>query len=254
MATRSTEEALVWAETANLSDWAGLFWHRYNRRNLWANASIRKRVILLQVAVRQVQEAVRQDRPISEVQLHSAHVFAWLMSIVNYVGNKFYHRDLSVFMAMKYPGDSCTYCGSEPCVCLIGVRPPFQIRSEWTPEQTGRSLGAYQAQLEAIYGPRNKKEGIDWVIGRLHSEVTEIGELLARCDINPMGVGAFEQKLAFEICDVLAWICAVAYSLGFSLEEGLATVYATKCPFCGGDVCQCDQATLERGSFIAQTS
>ena len=91
------------------------------------------------------------------------------------------------------------------------------------------TLSEFQQRIDAIYGARDRRRGIDATFRWLAEEVGELARVLRRR--NP-------QALAEEVSDVLAWTVSVATLAGVDVEKSAAR-YASGCPKCGGTPCEC---------------
>lgn len=87
----------------------------------------------------------------------------------------------------------------------------------------------FQQQIEATYGPRDRRRGLDGTFRRLVEEVGELARALRRRD-----PAALEE----EIGDVLAWTVSVAALSGIDAARA-AGRYAAGCPKCGEVPCRC---------------
>lgn len=92
-------------------------------------------------------------------------------------------------------------------------------------------LAEFQQQIEATYGPRDRRRGLDGTFRHLVEEVGELARALRQHDLRAM-----EQ----EIGDVLAWTVSVAALAGADAARA-AGRYAAGCPKCGASPCRCVQ-------------
>jgi NTP pyrophosphatase (non-canonical NTP hydrolase) len=90
-------------------------------------------------------------------------------------------------------------------------------------------LAAVQAQMEAIYGTRDRARGVPATVAWLAEEVGELAKAARK--------GTREEQL-HELGDVLAWLASLANQLDCSLEEAAAR-YARGCPRCHASPCAC---------------
>ncbi|MGH2452725.1 MAG: MazG nucleotide pyrophosphohydrolase domain-containing protein [bacterium] len=87
----------------------------------------------------------------------------------------------------------------------------------------------FQQQIEATYGPRDRRRGLEGTFRRLVEEVGELARALRRRD---------PRALEHEIGDVLAWTVSVAALAGADAARA-AGRYAAGCPKCGASPCRC---------------
>jgi len=87
----------------------------------------------------------------------------------------------------------------------------------------------FQQQIEATYGARDRRRGLDGTFRRLVEEVGELARALRRRDLH---------ALEAEIGDVLAWTVSVAALAGADAGRA-ADRYAAGCPKCGATPCRC---------------
>jgi NTP pyrophosphatase (non-canonical NTP hydrolase) len=92
-------------------------------------------------------------------------------------------------------------------------------------------LRAFQEQIDALYGERDRRRGVDATFRWLAEEVGELARALRRGD---------PQALREEVSDVLAWTLSVATLMGVDAEAA-ASRYAAGCPKCGRIPCACPE-------------
>jgi NTP pyrophosphatase (non-canonical NTP hydrolase) len=92
-------------------------------------------------------------------------------------------------------------------------------------------LRAFQEQIEALYGARDRRRGVDATFRWLAEEVGELARALRSRD---------PQALHEEVSDVLAWTVSVATLAGVDAEAA-ASRYAAGCPKCGRIPCACSE-------------
>jgi len=90
-------------------------------------------------------------------------------------------------------------------------------------------LAAVQAQMEAVYGTRDRARGVPATVAWLAEEVGELAKAARK--------GTRDEQL-HEIGDVLAWLASLANQLDCSLTEAFAR-YADGCPRCTTTPCAC---------------
>lgn len=103
-------------------------------------------------------------------------------------------------------------------------------------------LRRFQQQIDATYGPRDRRRGLDGTFRRLVEEVGELARALR---------GRDRRALEEEIGDVLAWTVSVAVLAGVDAAQAAAR-YAGGCPKCGATPCRCpDEADGAAGDRVA---
>jgi len=92
-------------------------------------------------------------------------------------------------------------------------------------------LRVFQEQIDALYGERDRRRGVDATFRWLAEEVGELARALR---------GGDPQALREEVSDVLAWTLSVATLMGVDAEAA-ASRYAAGCPKCGRIPCACPE-------------
>jgi NTP pyrophosphatase (non-canonical NTP hydrolase) len=92
-------------------------------------------------------------------------------------------------------------------------------------------LGAFQDQMRALYGERDRRRGLARSFAWFTEECGELSRALFRGD---------DAERTREVADVLAWLASVADQAGVDLEAA-AGRYAEGCPRCGAAPCACPE-------------
>jgi NTP pyrophosphatase (non-canonical NTP hydrolase) len=92
-------------------------------------------------------------------------------------------------------------------------------------------LAAFQAQMRALYGARDRRRGTARTFAWFTEECGELSRALFR--------GTHDDRVV-EFSDVLAWLTSLADLAGVDLDEA-ARRYRDGCPRCGGTPCRCDR-------------
>ena len=100
-----------------------------------------------------------------------------------------------------------------------------------TPPPPHGSLSGFQANIEAIYGERDRARGLSSTFMWLTEEVGELARALRSGD---------PHNLRTEVSDVLAWLSTVASMAGVDLAEA-ASRYSQGCPRCQRTPCDCQR-------------
>ena len=93
----------------------------------------------------------------------------------------------------------------------------------------GMDLETVQAQMESVYGPRDRARGVPATVAWLAEEVGELAKAARK--------GTRAEQL-HELGDVLAWLASLANQLDCSLTDAFAR-YADGCPRCATVPCAC---------------
>ena len=90
-------------------------------------------------------------------------------------------------------------------------------------------IGEFQAQMERLYGERDRERGLARTFAWFTEEVGELSRAIFRGD-----AAAREH----EFSDVLAWLASLAQQAGVDLDAA-AQRYAQGCPRCSSSPCGC---------------
>ena len=91
------------------------------------------------------------------------------------------------------------------------------------------NLSSFQEQIDAIYGSRNTRRGVEGVVLHLVEELGELARSIRRED---------RRRQKEELGDLLTWVSSLASVLGISLEEAVQR-YSEACPYCAAKPCTC---------------
>jgi NTP pyrophosphatase (non-canonical NTP hydrolase) len=91
------------------------------------------------------------------------------------------------------------------------------------------TLAELQANMDAIYGARDRARGIPATVAWIAEETGELAKAVRK--------GTRSEQL-HELGDVLAWLASLANQLDLSLDEAVAR-YANGCPRCSATPCAC---------------
>ena len=91
------------------------------------------------------------------------------------------------------------------------------------------TLQGFQAQIEALYGSRDRERGLASTFMWFAEEVGELSRALRRSD---------RANLEEEFADVLAWLATLASLAGVDLERS-TNKYRRGCPRCRRTPCGC---------------
>jgi NTP pyrophosphatase (non-canonical NTP hydrolase) len=90
-------------------------------------------------------------------------------------------------------------------------------------------LSAFQEQMRALYGPRDRERGLARTFAWFIEECGELSRALFR--------GGHEDRER-EFADVLAWLASLAEQAGVDLAAAVKR-YAEGCPRCESSPCAC---------------
>jgi len=207
----------------------------YGRRNrlfFWGTID---RVVFLNIAVGDLQDAIRKGKDVVVI----GDMLGRITSRVFCVAEAFKELPLVKVMARKYPLSHCTYCGKLPCQCSE-QRPEYKLVESAAPEQMEWSLHEWCAGFAALYGEQNKKKDVEILVNRLFKEVVELFSVQARIETLDGSLAQVEEEIALELSDVLAWTIAIANFYGIDLEGNFLARYGNGCMRCGRtDECEC---------------
>jgi len=115
------------------------------------------------------------------------------------------------------------------------------------PDQLDWSLTDWSRHLEALYGARNRENGIQNVMNRLFKEISEIFSLTMDIPfIKPDGtLDEIEREFALELADTLSWAIAVANMVGVDIEKAVLDRFGDKCWNCKKNPCECSHFNVQ---------
>lgn len=243
---------MVEARDLSLNGLARHFDQLYARRNriYHNNGVLMTMMCLLLVEVRELQDGIRKGRALEMFSPILAKIVGWTFAGVNYFDNSFAGQSIAHWMAHKYPLRGCAYCREAICSCDPAKRPPIDLASDLIvalSDDSDLSLRLFQESLGHCYGAGNREQGMEWVLGRLFSEVAEAIAFAVKMSSSLKPVDEIEKSLALEFCDILAWSCSTANMLPIDLEQATLDHYARCCPDCGQIPCACGHLVTIRG-------
>lgn len=223
------------------------FFELYGLRNRIFLSGLRKRIDFLNLAIADLQDAVRKEVGQEKLKIALARVVSRIFCIAeNFINLPFVKA-----MARKYPLGHCSYCQKWPCQCPER-RPEVLIRSSAHNEQMLWSLKEWCLHFDRLYGERNRTKGIENILNRLFKEVSELLTLQMSASHNlPVSQNVTEpqriksslhqivEEFAFELADALAWTIAVANLLRIDLEKAVLDRYGDGCWCCKKKPCDC---------------
>jgi len=155
----------------------------------------------------------------------------------------------------KYPKSGCSYCGKKPCECAV-IRPEDIVGANSSAEQKKWTISDWQNHLNDVYGADNKKRELDFVSGRLVSEIGELSEaaiLMEKYEKSDTNKSEkFRDEATSEAADVIAWIFAVCNEVDTDLQKAFVERYGKGCPNCHKFPCRCGEFSHKQERKIIQ--
>ncbi|HXF43873.1 MAG TPA: hypothetical protein VNK70_00100 [Candidatus Paceibacterota bacterium] len=208
----------------------------YGRRNRIFLPGILNRIVFLNLAIGDLQDAIRKG--VNDETLGTA--LARVVSRIFCIAEHFQNLPFVEVLARKYPASRCSYCGKIPC-CCPERRLESQIAASPDPSQLTWNLSDWTQHLDQLYGERNRHKGIENVINRLFKEISELLSLSMEIATtpSPRTHNEIEEEFALELSDALAWTIATANILRIDLEAAFLDRYGNGCRTCKSSPCQC---------------
>lgn len=207
----------------------------YGRRNRIYMSSRRTRIDFLNLAIGDLQEAIRKNAGDNKLGIALARVVSRIFCIAE----GFFDLSISETMARKYRMEGCSYCNRFPCQC-IEKRPTPTILDKPNSQQMGWDLRTWCIHFQNLYGKRNEQKGVENVVNRLFKEISELQSLELEVYRNSeMPIVKIEEEFGFELSDALAWTIALANLYGIDLEKAVWDRYGTGCGKCEQNPCIC---------------
>lgn len=218
------------------------FFRLYGRRNRIFLLGLRERIDFLNLAISDLQEAIRKESEIPIIEIALVRVIARIFCIAE----NFWKLPLVEIMARKYPAEYCSYCQKLPCICSE-KRPAAQLEKLALEKQRHWSLKDWCSHLNKIYGPKNKEKGLENLLNRLFKEISELLSLSMRIPnmSTTASLDEIEEEFALELSDALAWTIAIANLLEVDLEKAVLNRYGQGCWKCHQIPCHCTHFSFE---------
>lgn len=205
----------------------------YGQRNRIYLSGLRERIDYLNLAICDLQEAVRKEDDLWIIGIALARIGARIFCIAEH----FWSLPLTEKMAQKYPAAHCSYCQRFPCVCP--EKRPDAVLESGAEEQLTWSLKGWQNHLKHVYGKKNKKKGIENLLNRLFKETGELLALQMTIPNRTESSDKIERDFALELADTLAWTIAIANFFGMDLQGEILKRYKNNCWKCHCSPCIC---------------
>ncbi len=212
------------------------FFRLYGRRNRIFLSGLRERIDFLNLAIGDLQEAIRKEHNSEVIEVALARVVARIIC----VAESFWSLPLIEALAQKYPTTYCSYCHKFPCACseyrpdatLELIFPNIQHQIDW-------SLKDWQEHFRALYGQRNKAKGIENLLNRLFKEISELLSLQMMVFNAVESLDDIDKEFAFELADALAWTIAISNFLDIDIEKAVLNRFGSGCWKCYQIPCIC---------------
>ena len=227
---------------------ANHFFNLYGRRNRIFLHGLRERIDFLNLAVGDLQDAIRKTPGSRAIEIALARVVARVFCVAEH----FIALPLVETMIAKYPAGKCSYCQEFPCACP-DIRPDFILEKTLCTSQDQWSLKQWCESLAALYGRRNKEKGIENVLNRLFKEVSELSSLPLKVPFAKLDLDEIEKEFALELSDVLAWTIATANALELDLEKAVWDRFGNGCRKCRQPQCICTHFDVDQVTWTALT-
>lgn len=210
------------------------FFRLYGRRNRIFLPGLRERIDFLNIAIGDLQEAIRKEFPSSILRVALARIASRIIGVAEHF------RDLpfTEVLCQKYPVTHCSYCRQAPCACPER-RPAASLPETVEPLQLSWTLGQWQQHLGTLYGDRNRQRGLENVLNRLSREISELLSLQMKIPYLTLSLEDIEREFALELADALAWTVAVANILSLDLEDAVLERFGSGCWNCRKIPCVC---------------
>ena len=224
------------------------FFNLYGRRNRIFLHGLRERIDFLNLAVGDLQDAIRKTSGSRAIEIALTRVVARVFCVAEH----FIALPLVETMIAKYPAGKCSYCQKFPCACPDVRLDPILERILCV-SQHQWSLKQWCDNFAALYGPRNKEKGIENVLNRLFKEVSELLSLPLKIPHMKLDLDGIEEEFALELSDVLAWTIATANVLGLDLEKAVWDRFGNGCQKCHQPQCICMHFYVDQVTWTTLT-
>jgi NTP pyrophosphatase (non-canonical NTP hydrolase) len=223
----------------SIGKWMKHLANLYGRRNRIFLPGLADRIDFLNLAIGDLQEAIRKGFSKKAIGVALARVGARIFCVAEH----FWSLPLAETMSRKFPEMHCSYCKWFPCRCSENRQ--NYVLERISPVQVRWNLSKWQEHLGLLYGSKNRDKGIENILNRLFKEITELSAVrtkVPRMDYKPDKI---EEKFALELVDALAWTCAVANYFDIDLEQAVMDRFGNGCWKCAQNPCRCSYFNVE---------
>lgn len=220
-------------DTLSLNQLAELLYRLYGRRNRHFLPDFHCRIDFLEMAVRDLQNAVRKEFGNDILSVALARIVARIFCLSDFLGRP----NLGAAMSIKYPETGCAYCHGTPCICI--KRRPDAILGSSEASQLEWSLSDWQQHLDTLYGEMNCRSGVAETVLHLYEECVEVTSQARQALTGEHTATEIERQYELEIADLIAWTCAVANLFYINLEDAVMQRFGNGCKTCNQNPCVC---------------
>ena len=208
-------------------------WELFGQRNAMYLRD--QRLLYLLESVRIFAKHIRKGSPKPHLESSLASVFSWTCA----VADGFKNPPIIEALREKFPPGRCAYCREPVCACHIGKRKDITLAAP-DPIQLDWSASIWATNMMSVYGAGNRKQGMQFVIGRLYEEIGETsGAHLLDVHRKDMTLGDVRHTVAHELADVFSWIFVISAMLEIDLDQVLSEKYEGPHYRCGQRPCNC---------------
>jgi NTP pyrophosphatase (non-canonical NTP hydrolase) len=204
----------------------------YGRRDRIFFPSLQSRIDLFNLAVGDLEDAIRKDADDAVLRGALARLVSRIFCISEHFSG---NLPLIEMFARKYFQGRCAYCLKIPCACPEKRPEPHLHEGVKTPVDLREACSL----LRELYGTRNTAKGLDYMVGRLFKEVSELMGLLMVQWEPGTTIANIEETFALELADALAWTIAIANFFVIDLEAAFLERYGNGCSKCHHTPCEC---------------
>ncbi|MBU1039303.1 hypothetical protein KKC17_03735 [Patescibacteria group bacterium] len=219
------------------------FFKLYGKRNRIFLQNLLQRIVFLNLAIADLQEAIRKQADPADLKIALARIVSRIFCVADY----FASDQLAVVMSQKYPNSHCSYCQKLPCKCP--EKRPSSILTNPNPTQLNWTLKQWCRHFKKIYGAKNKSKGLENILNRLFKEISELLILAMKTPSTFSAhttIDDIEIEFSKELADTLAWTIAIANLLTVDLEQAVLERYGNGCWKCHNTTCTCTEFNYDQ--------
>ena len=210
------------------------FFRLYGRRNRIFLPSLVDRINFLNLAISDLQDAVRKSYGSEIRQIAFARITARIFCVAEYLGSPL----ALVEMVIRKYGGGCAYCHRNPCGC--GERHgKLVLPATVSQQQTRWGIRQFQSNLNNVFGEANRKRGVEYVLNRLSREIAELLSLAMSPGAHGESIEGIYEKYAEELADTFAWTLTAANFLDVDVHDATRLRYTNGCWKCSRCPCVC---------------
>jgi len=191
------------------------------------------RIFFLGAAVGDLTRAILKELDKPTLEKCAARIVARVFCIGRSVDDILISQGLT----NKYPEGGCAYCGKMPCRCKS--RRDNAELEKGSIAQMKWPLRKWQEHLGKMYGEKNNRQGIHFIINRLNLERDELAELEDKAKRGQLDIDQIKWEYALELGDTMAWTIGATNYLEIDIEQAVENKYKNGCSRCGQMRCKC---------------